>query len=246
MKVKRASKGTVLFGSIFMLFGIIAIIVGINLFIDDKEFEKTAETTNAVITDIDTYRTRRNGKTRTSHTVYIEYTVDGEKYESTLGYYNSSLHKGKVVTILYNPENPADCRSNTSAMELVFISAIGVIFMGVGVLIIVMFNKKSVGRLTVKKSGEKLTGTITDIVTDTSIRVNGQCGCKAEVEVIDSSGCKYLFSSETVMNDPNELMSYVGGTVDVYVDPTDKGKNFVDLESARRAEGVVQETYDFR
>ncbi len=247
MKVKRISSFTWIFGGIFAVFGIAAIVVGICLFMDDMEFQENAVTTNAVITDIESRRYKSGKKYRTSHTVYIEYVVDGETYNSTLGHYNSAMRVGKSVEIMYNPENPEDCRGDTSVMELVIISAIGSVFTLIGVLIIVSFSRKSMGRITVKKNGQRMEGIITNVVEDTGVRVNGQCGCRAEVEVMDAAtGCKYLFSSETVMNSIDEVSSYIGGSVDVYVNPVDKNRNYVDLGSARLPLNSGAQVFDFR
>ncbi len=247
MKVKRMSSFTWIFGGIFAVFGIVAIAVGIWLFMDDMEFKENALTTEAVITDIESHRYKSGKKYKTSYTVYIEYVVDGKTYNSTLGHYNSAMRVGKSVEIMYNPENPADCRGNTSVVELVIISAIGSVFTLIGVLIIVSFSRKSMGRVTVKKNGQRMEGIITNVVEDTSMRVNGQCGCRAEVEVVDAdTGFKYLFSSETVMNSVEEVSSYIGGSVDVYVNPIDKNRNYVDLESAKLPLNNGAQVFDFR
>lgn len=44
---------------------------------------------------------------RYDYTVYVRYNVDGQEYDEVLGYYDDSLSEGKVIDILYNPENPA-------------------------------------------------------------------------------------------------------------------------------------------
>ncbi|MBQ7981299.1 MAG: DUF3592 domain-containing protein [Oscillospiraceae bacterium] len=243
MKVKSAAGVTNLIGIVFFLVGILLIIVSVVTYVGNKQFAANAETTMATITDIDTYRTRSNGKTKTRHNVYIKYEVDGKTYNRELNYYTSSMYEGKEIEVMYNPDNPADARAEDSFASIILVF-MGLIFGGIGGGL--FFTNVIAGgkRRKLMANGERVTGTITDIITVTNVRINGRHPYKAECEVVDYlTGEKYLYSSKQVINDISYM---IGSTVDVYVDPSDKSKYYVDLDSVNADEYTDTKVHDFR
>ncbi len=243
MKIKSAAGVTNLIGIVFFLVGILLIIVSVFTYVGNKQFESNAEKIMATITDIDTYRTRSNGKTKTRHNVYIEYEVDGKVYNRELNYYTSSMYEGKEIEVMYNPNNPADVRAYEN-IAFIILAFMGLVFGAVGGGM--FFANVAAGgkRKKLMENGEPVTGTITDIITVTNVRINGRHPFKAEVEVIDPyTSEKYLYSSKQVINDISYM---VGSTVDVYVDPNDKSKYYVDLDSVNADSYTDVKVHDFR
>ncbi len=243
MKIKSASSVTTILGLVFSFAGIILIIIGIAIFAGDKKFEATAEKTDAIITDINTYYSRSGGKRKRHHDVYIKYEVDGQQYERELNYYRSSMYTGQTIEIMYNPEKPGEIRAGNSLVMLLIICGMGAVFTAVGVPFLVS-SIKGGSKKRLKTSGERVSGTITNVITLTNIRINGRNPYKAECEVVDYlTGEKYLYSSNQVIDDISYM---VGSTVDVYVDPNDKSKYYVDLESVASDEYADTKVHDFR
>lgn len=242
MKIKKADGMMILFGLVFFLIGVCMIIGGIVSYASEKSFRANAETTTAVITDIETYRTRSNGKTRTRHDVYIEYEVDGQRYDRELNHYTAGMHVGQHVEVYYNPDDPGDARAEAD-FAYGILGIMGLIFglIGGSFLFTIISSKIKFKRLL--ENGERLTGTITDVITITNVRINGRHPFKAECTVEDVlTGEKYLYSSQQVTTDISFL---IGSTVDVYVDPDDKSKYFIDLDSADGGYSDVK-VHDYR
>lgn len=243
MKI-RSAEGTInIIGIAFMFFGVLMIIVSIVTFVGAKKFEASAEKTMAVITDIDTYRTGIRDARTTHHDVYVEYRVDRQVYNGMLDYYSSSMYVGKEIEVMYNPNNPADIRGSSN-FTWIILALIGLIFAAVGGGI--FFANVTAGGKCKKlmENGDRVTGTITNVITVTNVRINHRHPFKAEVEVIDPyTGEKYLYSSKQVLDD---IYYMVGSTVDVYVDRDDKSKYYVDLDSVADEEYTDVKVHDFR
>lgn len=243
MKVKSAAGVTNIIGIVFFLVGVLLVIVSTVIFVGNKQFEANSEKTMAVITEIDTYRTRSNGETETRHDVFIEYEVDGKTYNRELNNYSSSMYEGKEIEVMYNPDNPADARAD-DGFAWVILAIMGLVFGVIGGGL--FFTSVIAGgkRKKLMANGERVTGTITDVITVTNVRINGRHPYKAEVEVIDHlTGEKYLYSSKQVINDISYM---IGSTVDVYVDTNDKSKYYVDLDSVTNDDYPVEKVHDYR
>ena len=65
--------------------------------------------TDAVITKIESQLNTHssNSNNRRKHTVYVEYTVDGQTYSGPSDVWDSTMREGQTITIRYNPDNPA-------------------------------------------------------------------------------------------------------------------------------------------
>lgn len=243
MKI-RSAEGTInLIGVIFFFIGVLMIIAGIVMFAGAKKFEASAEKTIAVITDIDTYTTGSGDDRTTHHDVYIEYRVDRQVYNGTLDYYSSSMYVGKEIEVMYNPADPNDVRGSKNFTWLIP-AFIGLIFGAVGGGIFLANVTAGGKNKKLMENGERVTGTITDIITVTNVRINHRHPFKAEVEVIDPyTGEKYLYSSKQVLDDIHYM---VGSAVDVYVDHDDKSKYYVDLDSVAADEYSDTMVHDYR
>lgn len=243
MKVRGAEGTTNFIGIMFLLFGIFMIVASVVMFVGNKKFEASAEKTMAVITDIDTYTTGSGDDRTTHHDVYVEYRVGRQVYESMLDYYSASMHVGKEIEVMYNPADPDDIRGSKNFSWLI-LALIGLIFSGVGGGIFFANVAASINHKKLLENGDRVTGTITNVITVTNVRINHRHPFKAEVEVIDPyTGEKYLYSSKQVMDD---IYYMVGSTVDVYVDHDDKSMYYVDLDSVAADEYTETKVHDFR
>lgn len=243
MKVKKTNNFMVMFGSIFLIVGLITILSGVGMFVSFLSFKSTAVETQAVITDIETVKTRNNGKTKISYSVFIEYTFEGMQYDNMLGYYSSGMHKGQVVKIYVDPESPNNIRSNSLLAEILMI-VLGLPFTIFGMCFVVSSIRKAATKKRLLCDGEQMIGTITYVALDKSVRINGRYPYKAEVEVIDPmTGEKYLYSSEGIMQDITWL---TGESVTVYVDAADRSCYYVDIVAAIETSTAKNRIYDYR
>lgn len=243
MKVKKTNGFMVMFGSIFLIVGLITILSGIGMFVSFLSFKSTAVETQAVITDIETSKTRSNGKTNISHTVFIAYTFEGMQYDNMLGYYSSGMREGQAIKIYVDPESPTNIRSNSLMAEILMI-VVGLPFTILGMGFVVSTVRKAKVKKKLVRDGEKMIGFITGVVLDRSLRINGKHPYKAEVEVIDPmTGEKYLYSSEGILQDITWL---TGESVTVYVDAADKSRYYVDIVAAMENTAATNRIHDYR
>lgn len=89
--------------------GISFIVLGVTGLANRKSFD----TTNAVITRIESSDVTTSDGVQTNYDVYVAYTLDGKDYESELGYYKAGMQVGDELEILFNPENPEEIQETT-------------------------------------------------------------------------------------------------------------------------------------
>lgn len=118
---------TRIFAGIFALIISLAFL-GAGLWI---QFFRTSgyESTQARITKIETTVGANNGSSRRSRThsrAYIEYVVDGNTYSGPSDIYESGMREGQMVTIYYNPDNPAQMAGDPGFLGWMFIGIGGI------------------------------------------------------------------------------------------------------------------------
>ena len=109
------------------IFCLVLVIIGIVIQINNSNYLKTALTTDAVITRIDSERT---GDTE-SYDVYITYNVNNVEYDGVLGLYYTGMHTGQIIQIYYDPENPSDCRDIHTDYKGLMLIGFAILFEGV-------------------------------------------------------------------------------------------------------------------
>ena len=84
------------------------------------------------------------GNIRTAHNVFVSYEYDGLQYEYVqLNFYNSSMHKGKIITIYCDKDNPAKIiGSPSSSWVSLILVPFGGVFFAVGLGGVIIHNKK--------------------------------------------------------------------------------------------------------
>lgn len=114
---------------VVLLVGIIFLLVsnlGLNSMPDkDKMIQITG-----VITDIEV---ERSGDSDT-HTVYVEYEIDGQVYEERLGYYTSSFRVGSEITLYYEEGKPEKVYAEGEEGFLKMFKILGIVIIIGGVL----------------------------------------------------------------------------------------------------------------
>lgn len=243
LKFKNANSVLLLIGILFSVIGTAFLVAGIAVLIGHNTFIDNAVQTEAEITRIESDSYRRNGKTHTDYDVWVEYEVDGEIYEEELGYYNSSMNEGDIIDVYYDPDNPSDVSSGSKILELIFI-LIGGVFAVLGVILIIVNILSGNRRKKLMRTGDRLTGTITDVVMNNAVRINNRHPFKAECEVINPfDGEKYLYSSENITED---ITGLTGMEVTVYVDRNNKKKYYVDIFELMDKYKAEEKIHDYR
>ncbi len=119
---------------IILAFGIIMISIGgVNI----SQANKFPEV-SAVVTKVDVDVSYDADGTRTENeTVFVEYTVDNQKYDEELNYAPTGLTENDKITVRYNPEKPQYVTGATSKSGVVkiIIGAV-VIVAGLGLAVI--------------------------------------------------------------------------------------------------------------
>ena len=238
-KLKTAASSAFGTGLLFFFVGLLFFFVFFLIMKDTKEFAKTAQKVQAVVTDVQRHTTRRRGKTKVNYDVYVQYTVNGNTYQEELNGGNGSMREGQAITVYYDPMNPRDVRkslkNNGMIFAMIFVAAIALIGGYTGIKPVIQSAKLK----KLKKTGAQIIAKVTHITEDRSVTINRSRNNrnievrypnKAECEAFDPvTGEKYIFSSEAYVSD---LQHLVGQLVTVYYDPNDRSRHYVDLNSA--------------
>lgn len=91
--------------AILLLISVIMIAVSTAFVVRTVNYSKNGTKTLATITKIES---RSGGNGRSSYDVYVEFFVDGVKYEGHLDTYVFTMKVGKQVPVYYLPDNPND------------------------------------------------------------------------------------------------------------------------------------------
>lgn len=227
MKDKTIEK--LVFG-IFFGIGIAVMCIGIGIMANSIRVSGKAVATTATISSIETYRDSDN---EIRHNVFISYDAEGQRFENvTLGEYSSGMYEGKTIEIKYVPGNPGKPYSNGILwLAPVIVIALGLIFGTVGGIGLGVQLGKDRKKYTLLNSGKCLHATVESISLNTGYSVNGRhpfvifCSYRDEYE-----NTVYRFKSGHVWDDPQYTMP-VGSLIDVYVNPQDYSKYYVDTET---------------
>ncbi|MDD6571931.1 MAG: DUF3592 domain-containing protein [Thermoflexaceae bacterium] len=226
MKTKFTEK--IIFG-IFFVVGLFLICIGIGMLANSIKISEKAVTTTATISRIESYK---DSDDEIQHRVYLCYQVDGENYADVpFGEYSSNMYEGKTIKIQYVPEKPGKPYGSGGLwIAPVVLLLMGLIFGAVGGTGFAVPIIKSRKQKQLLCNGKCLHATVERITLNTSYSVNGRhpyivfCTYHDEYEDV-----VYRFKSGNIWNDP-EITTPVGSVIDVYVNPQDYGKYYVDTE----------------
>lgn len=80
----------------------------------------------ANVLEVRNYERRSDGQdTKYGSSVHVEYSVLGEKVNSWMTYDRySTLERGDIITVAYNPDNPSYCREINEKIDITQLSAL--------------------------------------------------------------------------------------------------------------------------
>lgn len=216
-----------LFNFIFFSVGLAFMIGGISVTVNHANFVKTAETVEARIVEIDTYREEdSDGDYVTRHDVYVSYIFNDIAYDHVeIDYYERSMRRGSTIDILCDPQNPLHVKQNKPvSMMGIGLAAFGLIFFLVGAVSAVNSLAYNLKKKKLQSTGTTIYATITSIALYTNLTVNGV----HPYRMVCSYG-SYTFESRNLWGDIPSMYQ-VGDTIEVVVDPADYGQYFINIE----------------
>lgn len=223
----KANNIFTLMGSVFLGVGLLlSVISGVTLS-NHITFKKENPSVNAVIQDIQTVRTTRNGKNSTSKHVYVNYEVGENEYRNELGYYISGMHEGDIVKIYYREADPYDIESDTYIGEIITVS-VGIVFAGLGTAFLAVSSLQKKRRKNLMENGIRTEAVVTDVLVDRTTKVNNRhpvyLTCQITNEV---TGITTTYNSESTFSD---LTPFIGQKVTVYADASNPENAYVDIK----------------
>ncbi len=119
---------------VFVAAGIVMIVMGVNRLNSKKNYD--ASTTGVIVgIEREWTGTDADGFDQYDYTVYVDYEVDGKKYENVkYPTYDSSMQKGDEVEILYQSANPANIAEGNLSGNATFMIVFGVVVALIGVV----------------------------------------------------------------------------------------------------------------
>ena len=218
---------------IFLFVGLIIMMIGIILFARGLIVKNNCIKIKAEIVAIKTYTDDED----TTHNVFVSYEYNGLQYDYVqLNFYNSSMYKGKIITIYCDKDNPAKILGSSSSTWIpLLLVPFGGIFFAVGLVGVIIHNKKQKIQKQVKLNGQKIKCYVAEINPDKSYTVNGHyvndiITC---TPLGNSSQTKYYSNSFKRSNNIK-----LGDVLYVYFSPDNLDDYYVDLNS------ITGETYN--
>ena len=122
----------ILFPIVAVALGIVVIVLGVNRMNSKKLYD--ASTTGVIVgIEREWNGTDSDGYDQYSYTVYVDYEIDGKKYENAeYPSYNSSMKKGDEVKILYQSANPENIAEGDLTGNAAIMIAAGAVFALIG------------------------------------------------------------------------------------------------------------------
>jgi len=225
MKKNSSSNIGAFLGIFFTIFGAVFFLIGIIVFIRTNDFISNGVEVDAEISDIHSFA----GSNRHKHDVYVDFEYEGVEYKDVyLNVYIQGMHEGEEIEIICDPDDPYNITiKSASTLFLVIFSGVGGVFLiiGISMLAFHLIRKGKVKYLL--ENGMKISGVITDMSRDMRFEINGVHPYRIYCEYNDSSkNLLYKFKSDLLSFNPNNCYK-VGDPIDIYVDPNNWKKNYV-------------------
>ncbi len=240
MRKKNIPSINLLLGTIFLIIGVSFLCVGVCVTIFQHNFKFDAKKVRAEIVSIESYYDSRHEDMR--HNVTVSYEVDGQVIINELNEYSSSMKQGKIIDIYVDREDPYRIMSDSAGkiLSLVF-SLIGLPFAILGAVFLSLHAKKKKNKKRLLECGKRYQAVVTGGDFCYTYTINGRHPFKWECRYDDEmTGQSYLFSSDVTWEDPN---MYIDRFVDVYADPQDMSKYYMDIDTVISRNNQV---FDFR
>jgi Protein of unknown function (DUF3592). len=220
-------------GWCFAIAGALFIAVGIFFYKKDADFKNNSVETMGIITKI---VSSYDSDGDSSHNVYVEFSVQGEKYSGEINYYSSGMYEGKDIVIYYNPDNPNDFRGEGATIGTLVFSIIGGVFLVVGIIFIAIVVRKNKKIKRVMSYNYRINATIINVSMNTSVMINGRHPYILESNCMSpADGKLYNFRSEDLWQDVTPILQQFNiKTIPVYVNPQNYAEYVVDVSQIKQ------------
>ena len=127
----------IIFPIVFIIAGIVVIVLGVNRMSSKKNYD--AATTGVIVgIEREWTGTDEDGFDQYDYTVYVDYEVDGKKYENVeYPVYDSSMQKGDQVEILYQSADPTNIAEGNISGNATIMIVLGAVFAVIGVAAVI-------------------------------------------------------------------------------------------------------------
>ena len=125
---------------VFLVVGLAALGIGAYLALVPAIPAEFLGTTQATITDIESYyaNTTTSRRSNLRHSVLVSYEVDGQAYERELGYYQTGMQVGQQLDIQYDTRDPNLISSSGGRLVgMIILLVLGVVFAVLGVIFLI-------------------------------------------------------------------------------------------------------------
>ena len=107
---------------------------------------------------------------------------------------------------------------------------IGLVFFAIGLIFVALIVKKNRKIKWLLENGQVIHGTVTEIVFNTCVNVNGRHPRVVYCSYQDpGTGMIYQFKSRNIYDSITNCIA-IGDSIDIYVDPENYAKNYVDVD----------------
>ena len=218
--------------TIYYVLAIISVVAEIILLITVFSFKSRAAECNAVVTDVSGLLVK---------SVYVDYEVDGQSYEHAF-VANAKFGKkvGDEIVIEYDTKNAKKIKwSPQYITDLVLFGAVSAAFIALCIADLLKGKSKKKQNEYLKQNGMVLVCDVIGVATDFSVRKRGRYPygvLECIYKDLNERKVEY-FTSGRVEGQFDKSNKYV---VDVYCDPLDHKKYFVDVDSIKRVEQIDQ------
>ncbi len=236
----KNGKGVIrIIGVIFSVIGVVALIATIILLTNTIKFSSNADEVTATITSIEYGRVHG----RLQRDVYVSYTYEGAQYDDVyLNYYSYNMREGGEIKILVDREYPTYIASKFSMIIFVLPAILALVFGGIGFTFLFASRSNNKKKEYLMENGRVLHGVVELIDFNWNLTVNGIHPYLVYCQYNDmGTGTVYKFKSENLYFDPNQYYN-IGDSIDIYVDPNNYRKYFVDVRQYSGTANVVNYT----
>lgn len=214
---------------VFISIGISFMIIGTCMFLSMRGQKENATQIEATISKI----SYMGGGTNDSHNVYVSYEFEGRQYNDvSLNVYSSSMYEGETITVYIDNNNPGKV-IGTEWSDILFLGVfggIGLVFFTIGIAFVVVIAKKKSKAKWLLENGQVIHGTVTEIDFNPCVHVNGRHPRVVYCSYQDpGTGMIYQFKSRNIYDSITNCIA-IGDSIDIYVDPDNYAKNYVDVD----------------
>lgn len=233
MKTKSARGFLVLFGSIFLLVGLLLAVIAFSLRQrlvprEDRVY------TEAVISRIE--RSRDSDGERRS-TVYVSYAAGEQELETQLNYYSASFREGQRITIYYDRKYPTRISCDArDRLPTIILLLVGLPFAAVGGIAVFKGIQRARPASRLKQTGIKGSAAYSRTQCQYAFTLNGSNPYVIQAKAFDPETMQVrVFLSEWFEDDPAPIIKRENiKTFPLYLDPKNPRKYYLDVSAVKK------------